>query len=103
MHAMNMIVFHKEITRMTISFELQCNFFFHFDAKYQSLPFNIPDRISDDLAPIVYCSVIEFGSIEEWKYLWEKFKTSTIATERSIILNALGCTKQTDLMKVDVY
>lgn len=62
--------------------------------------FNIPNRISVNLAPIVYCSVIEFGSKTEWKYLWRKFKTTNDAAERVIILNALGCTNEIDLIKV---
>lgn len=54
-----------------------------------------------NLVPVVYCSVISEGSDEEWEYLWSKFQAENVAAEQVTILNALGCTKQTNLIKVN--
>lgn len=56
-------------------------------------------RIPVDLTPVVYCSAIAEGSEVEWTFLWNKFLTGNVAAETEVILNALGCTKKSDLMK----
>lgn len=58
-------------------------------------------RIPVDLTPVVYCSVVEHGSDAEWNFLWNKYKSSNTASEKEVILKALGCTKQTNLLKVN--
>lgn len=53
-----------------------------------------------DLRPVVYCSVITQGNEEDWKFFWEKFKAENVAAETVVILNALGCTKSSNLTTV---
>lgn len=62
--------------------------------------FHISNRIPDDLVPVVYRSVVEYGSETEWNYLWKEFKSSNVDGERKNVLKALGYTKRDDLIKV---
>lgn len=52
------------------------------------------------MRPVVYCSVITQGNEEDWKFFWEKFKAENVAAETVVILNALGCTKSSNLTTV---
>ena len=47
-----------------------------------------------------YCSAISEGNEQEWNFLWERFRSSYgyVASEKSIILNALACTKEVWLL-----
>ena len=45
-----------------------------------------------------YCSAISEGNEQEWNFLWERFRGSDVASEKSIILNALACTKEVWLL-----
>lgn len=65
--------------------------------------FQIFSNLRNDLASVVYCSVIENGSDEEWNFLWNKFKSTNLDDERKITLNALGCVRRVDLMKVTKF
>lgn len=58
------------------------------------------DRIPKDVAPVVYCSVMAEGSEEDWEFLWDKCMKTNVAAEQVLILNSLGCTNNTDLIKV---
>lgn len=53
-----------------------------------------------NLVPVVYCSVISEGTDKEWNILWNKFQMENVAAEQVTILNALGCTKQANLILV---
>lgn len=53
-----------------------------------------------NLVPVVYCTVIREGSNTEWELFWEKFKRENVAAEQVVILNALGCTKESQLVEV---
>lgn len=57
-------------------------------------------RIPVDLASTVYCSAIEHGTEEEWNFLWNRYKSTNLAAEKRTMLNALGCTKKINLLKV---
>ena len=60
-------------------------------------------RISVDLVPVIYCSVISEGSDNDWTFLWEKFQSENVNGEKVTILNALGCTKQANSTEVNSY
>lgn len=57
-------------------------------------------RIHLDLAEPVYFSAIKKGSEMEWNFLWNKFKSSEDFGEKMIIVDALGYTKDANLLKV---
>lgn len=39
------------------------------------------------------------GGEGEWEFLWKQFKKSNVATEKSIMLNALGSTREIWLLQ----
>ena len=45
-----------------------------------------------------YCNAISAGSTEEWDFAWERYEKSQVASEKSTILSALGCTKEVWLL-----
>jgi len=46
----------------------------------------------------VYCSALSNGGEAEWIFLWDQYKKTNVSTEQVLILNALGCTKNTTLL-----
>lgn len=61
---------------------------------------NDPDRNSVDpsLKSTVYCSGVASGGEEEWNFVYQKYKTELVAAEKSRLLSALSCTRQTWLL-----
>lgn len=53
-----------------------------------------PCRIHPNLRLTVYCNAIAAGGEEEWRFAWEQFQKSSIATEAEKLRSALACTKQ---------
>jgi len=45
-----------------------------------------------------YCNAISDGSTAEWDFAWERYENSHVASEKSTILSALGCTKEVWLL-----
>lgn len=45
-----------------------------------------------------YCNAISDGSEEEWDFGWSRYKNSQVASEKSLLLNSLGCTKNVWLL-----
>lgn len=52
-----------------------------------------------DLRSVVYCTAIRHGSDKEWQFLWERYGKSNVGTERSLILSALGCSREIWLLQ----
>ncbi|KAK6644232.1 hypothetical protein RUM43_000499 [Polyplax serrata] len=60
-----------------------------------------PDKsnpISPDLKSIVYCTALKVGSEEDWNFAWERFKKANVASERDLLLEALGCTRDVAIL-----
>lgn len=64
-------------------------------------------RIDVHLAPLVFCSVIEHGSEDEWNFVWNIVKSTDPGfedidklIEYLKMFDALGCSKQTHIIKV---
>jgi hypothetical protein len=55
-------------------------------------------RIPPDLRSVVYCSAVSNGEEREWNFLWEQYKKTDVSTEQDLILTALGCTSNPDLL-----
>lgn len=49
---------------------------------------------------MVYCTAISEGNKDDWEFLWGRFKKSDVAAEQVLILNALGCTKDPQVLAV---
>uniref|UniRef100_A0A8D8VIK1 Aminopeptidase N n=1 Tax=Cacopsylla melanoneura TaxID=428564 RepID=A0A8D8VIK1_9HEMI len=55
---------------------------------------NIPPNIKDT----VYCMGIKHGTPDEWSRLWKHYEATDLASERSAVLNALGCSQDKDTL-----
>lgn len=49
--------------------------------------------IPADMKGLVYCLGIKYGGEKEWEFLWERYQKSNVGTEQSMILSALGCSR----------
>jgi len=56
-------------------------------------------KILANIRPTVYCTGIAEGSPDEWNYLWLRFTKENVATEKIVILRALGCTSNRVLLE----
>ena len=56
-------------------------------------------RIPPDLRSVVYCSAVSNGGVDEWAFLYEEFLKSNVASDQVLILSALGCTRDANLLK----
>lgn len=93
MHVLNSINFCGAITRKTL--KKTCIWW---SAKLIVCLFRIPVNLKQ----VVYCSVVSEGADKEWDFLFEKFEKENVAAEQVTILNALGCTKKSHLIKVSI-
>ncbi|XP_047482307.1 aminopeptidase N-like isoform X1 [Penaeus chinensis] len=50
--------------------------------------------ISPNLKSTVYCTGVAEGGEDEWNFAWEQYINSNVATEKSKLLSAMGCTKE---------
>lgn len=48
--------------------------------------------ISPNLKSIIYCTALREGSFQEWYFAYNRYLETTSASEKEIILSALGCT-----------
>ncbi|KAK9884518.1 hypothetical protein WA026_007361 [Henosepilachna vigintioctopunctata] len=67
-------------------------------AKYEASA-NNENPIPKDLRSLVYCYAIKEGKENEWNFLWNKYKTSNLGSEKSSIMRALGCTRDKALLR----
>ncbi|CAG2168745.1 unnamed protein product, partial [Oppiella nova] len=50
--------------------------------------------IHPNLRSIVYCTGIEFGSEQDWDFLWNQYLNATVASEREKLLRSLACSRE---------
>ncbi|KAG0726038.1 Aminopeptidase Ey [Chionoecetes opilio] len=43
---------------------------------------------------VVYCRAVQLGGEEEWNFAWNRYLKSNVASEKSRLLSAMGCTKK---------
>lgn len=55
---------------------------------------DIQNQISPNIRLTVYCTTIKHGSDEYWAFAWERYKSTTVASEKEILLWALACTRE---------
>lgn len=46
-----------------------------------------------------YCTAVAHGGEKEWNFAWERFKKTTVASERANLMSALACTRQVWLLQ----
>ncbi|XP_068228789.1 LOW QUALITY PROTEIN: aminopeptidase N-like [Palaemon carinicauda] len=50
--------------------------------------------ISPNIKDTVYCTAIEAGGENEWEFAWNMYLETNVASEKSKLLKAMGCTKK---------
>lgn len=55
-------------------------------------------RVSANLKSFVYCVGIRVGDDNDWHTVWNRFLRTDLHTEQELLLNALGCTKNPQLI-----
>uniref|UniRef100_A0A182R8C8 Aminopeptidase N n=1 Tax=Anopheles funestus TaxID=62324 RepID=A0A182R8C8_ANOFN len=54
---------------------------------------DINNPVSPNLKSTVYCTAIKYGDEKEWDFAWERFQKATVASEKEILLSAMGCSR----------
>ncbi|XP_053660803.1 aminopeptidase N-like [Anopheles marshallii] len=54
---------------------------------------DINNPISPNLKSTVYCTAIKYGDEKEWDFAWDRFQKATVASEKEILLSAMGCSR----------
>ncbi|XP_015184597.1 PREDICTED: uncharacterized protein LOC107070683 [Polistes dominula] len=57
------------------------------------------NRIEPNQRSAAYCMGILHGDSEDWENLWNHYKTSKVVSEQVVVLNALGCSKDVDILE----
>lgn len=61
-------------------------------------------RVPVNIRPVVYCTAVsESTNSKEWDHLWNAFKATNVAAEQRVIMEALGCTRNADILKVLIH
>lgn len=60
----------------------------------KSVVFSV-DSIPSNLRSVVYCTAIEQGGARDWQFLWQRYLSNTVVTDKAAIIAALGCSKNT--------
>lgn len=55
-------------------------------------------RISPNLKGVVYCTAIRMGGQIEWDFAWQRYRATNVGSEKDLLLQALGCTRETWLL-----
>ncbi|XP_062585470.1 uncharacterized protein LOC134247152 isoform X2 [Saccostrea cucullata] len=53
------------------------------------------NKIDPDIKTIVYCTGIREGGQKEWEFAYSQYKTTTVASEKLLLLSALACSSKT--------
>ncbi|KRT82230.1 Peptidase, partial [Oryctes borbonicus] len=58
------------------------------------------EAINPNIRTTVYCSAVRQEEAREyWDFLWNRYNSTKLATEQVIILSALGCSKDEEILK----
>ncbi|CAH0725368.1 unnamed protein product, partial [Brenthis ino] len=63
----------------------------------QQLRDNPNQSLNPDVQTVVFCSGLRGGSADNFHFLWDRYSASQDSSERSTLLNALGCTSNAGL------
>lgn len=48
------------------------------------------ETVPSDLKEVVYTAGIKYGGLAEWQHCWDTYNTTKVASERKLLLKALG-------------
>ncbi|XP_041451259.1 aminopeptidase N-like isoform X3 [Drosophila obscura] len=54
---------------------------------------DLANPVPQNLRSVVYCAALRQGDESDWNFLWQRYSNATVASERRLILQALGCTQ----------
>ncbi|KAL2717324.1 putative aminopeptidase-2 [Vespula squamosa] len=98
----------KKDDRLTVQLRRQLNDlackFGHEECVSSSLEYfrgwiNAASRIEPNQRSAAYCMGVLYGNADDWNYLWNHYKTSKVVSEQLVVLSALGCSNNTDILK----
>jgi aminopeptidase N len=52
----------------------------------------LPFRVPPSLKSVVYCTSLREGGVAEWQFAFKQYKETNHASEKEILLSAMGCT-----------
>ncbi|GAB0097812.1 Aminopeptidase [Sergentomyia squamirostris] len=55
---------------------------------------DMQNTISPNLKTLIYCTAIKHGDYRLWDFAWERFQRTRVASEKEILLSALGCSRE---------
>ncbi|XP_012252261.2 uncharacterized protein LOC105683883 [Athalia rosae] len=55
--------------------------------------------IPKNIRPAVYCTAIRHGTPEDWQFLYREYYRSNVAAEQTVILAALGCSRDKNVLE----
>ncbi|XP_075232288.1 aminopeptidase Ey-like [Lycorma delicatula] len=53
------------------------------------------NKVTEEIKPIVYCTISEYGGVKGWSLLWSKLKLAKDHTERRYLIEGMACSKNT--------
>lgn len=59
---------------------------------------DVNNPISPNLKGVVYCTAIRMGGQIEWDFAWQRYRATNVGSEKDLLLQALGCTRETWLL-----
>ncbi|EFN87053.1 Aminopeptidase N [Harpegnathos saltator] len=59
---------------------------------------NIINGIPPNAKAAAYCAAIKNGTSGDWNFLWNKYLETNFASEKLVIINALGCSRDPDVL-----
>ncbi|XP_011497365.1 PREDICTED: aminopeptidase N [Ceratosolen solmsi marchali] len=59
---------------------------------------SVSNPISPNLKSIIYCTAIRMGGESDWNFMWQQYLKSNVGSEKDLLLQALGCTRETWLL-----
>ncbi|XP_055679682.1 aminopeptidase N-like isoform X1 [Lutzomyia longipalpis] len=55
---------------------------------------DVHNTVSPNLKSLIYCTAIRNGDQRIWDFAWERFQRTRVASEKEILLSALGCSRE---------
>lgn len=55
--------------------------------------------VPKNLRSVVYCTAMQHGDEEDWEFLWQRYRNTTTASTKQLILLSLGCISDVTLLE----
>ncbi|XP_076229511.1 aminopeptidase N-like [Nomia melanderi] len=70
-----------------------------FDTFKMDVSLGRPNNISLNARAAVYCTAMKNATVDDWNFLWDRYLAASFSSEEKTILEALGCTTDTNLLR----